>query len=162
MSTSPLEQGSQPPPDAPKIPTTQRLVSEASMLHSTLTRDWASCGLVGQATTVYESNLAGQVVKLSWPEPEILKELGEISDQEVKGHIPELLASQMPTTMETRLICKQLPRAHFPEPQVSRPLVINVSRKPLPVWDLTPNRFYNVWMQTLICKLDSSMPGVHD
>jgi hypothetical protein len=55
-----------------------------------------SWGLVGRATTVYECDLTDhppmeQVVKLSWPEvsrtpePEILKELGEIQMRRSRG-----------------------------------------------------------------------------
>ena len=127
-------------------------------------------GLVGRATTVYECDLTDhppmeQVVKLSWPEvsrtpePEILKELGEIPDERVKGHIPVLLASQMPTMMDTNLIRKRLgtsPQPHFLESRGPRRLVIIVFRKLLPVWDLTPDGFFDVWMQCLLCMLDGS------
>ena len=130
-------------------------------------------GLVGRATTVYECDLADyppkqQVVKLSWPEvsrtpePDVLKELGEIPDEEVKGHIPALLASDTPTMMDTGLIRKRLgtvPQLHFPSPRGPRRLVITVSPKLRPVWDLTADGFFNVWTQTLFCMLDRSVSG---
>jgi hypothetical protein len=134
-------------------------------------------GLVGRATTVFECDLAsyppkGQVVKLSWPEvsrtpePDILKVLGKITDVEVKGHVPELLASQMLPEMNTQIIRERLgsqSRSREPRvPRVPRRLVITVSRKLTPVWGLTADGFYDVWTQTLRCKLDRSMPGVHD
>ena len=104
-----------------------------------------------------------QVVKISWPEvsrtsePEIFEELGEIPDEGVKEHIPVLLASQMPTMMDTNLIRKRLdtsPQPHFLEARGPRGLVTTVCRKLLPVWDLTPDGFFDVWMQCLLCKLD--------
>jgi len=133
-------------------------------------------GLVGRAKTVYKCDLTDhppmeQVVKLSWPEvsrtpePEILKELGEIPDEEIQGHIPALLSSQMPTMMDTHLIRKRLgtfSQPHFPEPRGPRRLVITVCRRLLPVWDLTPDGFFDVWIHSLLCMLDSSVLGVHD
>ncbi len=127
----------------------------------------AHWGLVGRATTVFECDLTDhppmeQVVKLSWPEvsctlePEILKERGEIPDEEVKGHIPALLASRTPTIMDTHLIRKRLgtfSQPHFPK-----------SRGPqyFPVWDLTPDGSFEVWIHCPLCMLDSSVSGVHD
>jgi hypothetical protein len=130
-------------------------------------------GLVGRATTVYECELTDhppkeQVVKLSWPEvsralePEILKELGEIPDEGVKGHVPDLLASQIPAMMDTQLIRKRLGtilQPHIPESRGPRRLVITVCQKLFPVWDLTPDGFFDVWMQCLFCMLDISVLG---
>ena len=124
--------------------------------------------LVGRATGVYECDLAHgppkeQVFKLTWtkvshtPDSGILEEPGEAT----KGHILDLLAPQIPTMMNTRLLCT-LPRPHFSEPLGPRRLVFNVCRMLFPVWDLTPDGFFDVWVQTLFCMLDSSMSGVHD
>jgi len=135
----------------------------------------AHWGLVGRATTVYGCDMTDhppmeQVVKLSWPEvsrtpePVILKDLGEIPDEEVKGHIPVLLASQMPTMMDTHLIRKRLgtrSQPHFPEPRGPRRLVITVCPRYFPVWDLTPDGFFDVWIHSQLCMLNSSVSGVH-
>ena len=181
MSTGSLERGSQPPTNAPRTPTTQLVVSQASLLNSTpLNRGtpiqdgeakiplYARTGLVGRATTVYECDLADHpskelVVTLSWSEvsgtlePEVLKELGGIPEQEVKGHIPALLASEMSMVMDTCLIRKRLcttPQLHFP-----RPRVITVCQKRRAVWDLTADDFFNDWMRAVSCMLGRSMSG---
>ena len=137
---------------------------------------WAHWGLVGQATEVYEFDLTDhppkeQVVKLSrpevvrTPETEIFKELGNIPDEASKRHILDLLASQMPTMVDTRLIRKRLgilPQTQFPESLTPRRLVFPVCRTLFPVWDLTPDRFFDVWVEALFCMLDTSMSSVHD
>ena len=94
------------------------------------------------------------------PEPEMLKDLGETPDGGVKGHILDLLASQMPAVVDIQRICKRLgtqPQAHFPEPQAPRQVVITVCRKRLPAYDLTADGFFDICTETLICRLDSSM-----
>ena len=120
---------------------------------------------------MYECDLADHlpkehVVKLSWaevshtPEPDVLKELGETPDEGVKGHILALLASEMPTMMDICLIRTRLgtiPLPHFPSPRGSRQLVIPVCQERRPVWDLTADEIFNVWMQTLSRMLDSSV-----
>ena len=137
-----------------------------------LRRYW---GLVGRATAVYVCNLTGrpieeQVVKLSWPEvtrkpePEILKELESILDDEVKGHVPVLLASQMPPTMNTGLIRQRL-QAKQPqctEARGPRQLVVTVTRKLRPVWDLTADELFDVWIQCILCMSIDSVSGVYD
>ena len=137
---------------------------------------WAHWGLVGRATEAYEFDLTDhrpkeQVVKLGrpkvirTPETEIFKELGEIPDEASKRHILDLLAFQMPTVVDTRLIHKRLailPQAHFPESLIPRRLVFTVCQTLLPVWDLTLDGFFDVWVEALFCMLDSSMSSVHD
>ena len=130
----------------------------------------AHWGLVGRVMTVYESDypLNQHVFKLSWPEasralePDVLKELGEIPDEAVKGHIMALLASKMPAMIGTWLAREPLgilPQSHFPEPRASRWLVIPVCQKRCPVWDLTADEIFNIWVQTLSCMLDGSVSG---
>ena len=133
----------------------------------------AHWGLVGRATTVYKCDLADylskeQVAKLSWaevsrtPEPDVLKELGETPDEVVKGHTLALLASEMPMMMDTYLIQKRLdtiPQPRFPEPRASRRLLVPVFQKRRPIWDLTADELFDVWMQTLSRMLDSSVGG---
>ena len=123
--------------------------------------------------TVYECDLTdrppvGQGVKLIWPgvnrtsEPEILKELGVFPDEGVKAHTPAPLASPMPPMMDTGLFRKRLGSPHFPESRCLRRLVITICWSLFPVWDLTPDGFPDVWIQCLLCMLDSSVSGVHD
>ena len=133
----------------------------------------AHWGLVGRATTVYKCDLVDHlpkehIVKLKWAEvshttePDVLKELGETPDEGVKGHILALLASEMPMMMDTCLIRKRLgtvPQPSFPQPRTSRRLVIPVFQKRRPVWDLSADELFNVWMQTLSRMLDSSVWG---
>ena len=140
------------------------------MRNRVLRADWR---LVGRVTTAYQCDLTGhppeeQVVKLGWPEvsgtpeTEIFKELGETRVEEAQGHIPGLLASEIPMMMDTRLIRRRLcalPQAHFFE---SRVPATTVCRELLPVWDLTPDGLLDAWMQAILCMLDSSMSGVYD
>jgi hypothetical protein len=140
----------------------------------------AHWGLVGRVATVYGCDLTGrppkeQMVKLSWPEvsrtpePEILKGLGETPNEGVEVYIPDLLpdllASHMPTMIDTQLIRKRLgtpPQAHFPESPVPRRLVTIVCRKLFPAWDLPPDGYFDIWMQTISCTLKSATWGFHN
>ena len=133
----------------------------------------AHWGLVGRVTTVYEWDLADYLpkehtVKLSWaevirtPEPNVLKELGETRDEGANDHILALPASEMPMMMDTCLIRTRLgivPQPRFPEPRASRWLVIPVFQKRRPVWDLTADELFNVWMQTFSRMLENSVGG---
>ena len=133
----------------------------------------AHWGLVGRTTTVYEWDLADylpkeHVVKLSWaevihtPELNVFKERGETRDEGANGHILALPASEMPLMMDTCLIRTRLgtvPQPRFPEPRASRWLVIPVFQKRRPVWDLTADELFNVWMQTLSCMFENSVGG---
>ena len=133
----------------------------------------AHWGLVGRATTVYECDLADHlpkehVFKLSCaevshtPEPDVLEELGETPDEGVKDHVLTLLASEMPMIMVTCLSRTQLGtllQPHFSELRASRRLVIPICQKRRPVWDLTADELFNVWMQTLFRMLDGSVWG---
>ena len=149
----------------------QQFVVIVKLLHDQVLQ--VRWGLVGRAMTVYECDLADyplkeQVFKLSWPEvsrtpePDDLQALGEIADEGAKDHILTLLASEMPTMMDTCLIRKRLGTLllpHFSEPRASRRLEIPVYQKRCPVWDLTADELFNVWMQTLSRMLDSSVWG---
>lgn len=100
------------------------------------------------------------------PNPEILKELGEIPDEGVKRHIPVLLTSPILTMVDTHLIRERLgtsPQPHFSESRDLWRPVVTERRRLFPVWDLTPDGFFDVWMQCLSRMLDSSVvSGVHN
>jgi len=89
----------------------------------------------------------------------------KFTPDQVKGHVPELLGSQIPAAMETQLVHQRMGtqrQAHFPETRAPRHLVITASRKLRTMWDLTADGFFKVWSEALLRKLDCSMPSVHD
>lgn len=55
-----------------------------------------------------------------------------------------------------------LSRPHFPESRCPRRLVITVCWSLFPMWDLIPDGFIDIWIQCLLCMLDSSVWGVHN
>ena len=74
-------------------------------------------------------------------------------------------AFQMPAAMDAQDIRKRLqavPQPHCIDTRGPTRLVATICRKHYPVWDLTPDEWFDVWCQCLRCMLVRSISGVCD
>jgi hypothetical protein len=141
-------------------------------LKNPIRSDW---GLVGRSTAVYPCSVVDMdggvlekdaVVKWSWPEEsrlpeyETVKQLAELDDADVKGHIPVLLAGfkfEVSKTDHIRTCLDSEPHHESGRSRNARRLVITVWKRLYPVWTLSAAEWVTIFEHCFLCMFVGSV-----